>query len=71
MTILLFRYADRKAGWVFPSRHKGERITGGLVNKQWVRARKKAGLPEDHVLYPHAMISAHMYCRKPATSPQS
>src|SRR5262249_21391558 len=26
-------------------------ITGGLVNKQWVKARKKAGLPEDLVLY--------------------
>ena len=45
------RCADRKEGWVFPSRQKGKHITGGLVNKQWVRARKKAGLPEDLVLY--------------------
>jgi len=51
MSILLVRCADRKEGWVFPSRQKGKHITGGLVNKQWVRARKKAGLPEDLVLY--------------------
>lgn len=51
MNILLIRCADRTEGWVFPSRQKGKHITGGLVNKQWVRARKKAGLPEDLVLY--------------------
>jgi integrase len=50
MNILLVRCADRTEGWVFPSRQKGKHITGGLVNKQWVRARKKAGLPEDLVL---------------------
>ena len=36
---------------LFPSRQKGKHITGGLVNKQWVRTRKKAGLPTDLVLY--------------------
>jgi integrase len=41
----------RTEGWVFPSIRKGKHITGGLVNKQWVAARKKAGLPEDLVLY--------------------
>ena len=51
MNILLARCAGRKDGWVFPSRRKGKHITGGLVNKQWVKARKKAGLPEDLVLY--------------------
>ncbi len=51
MNILLVRCADRTEGWVFPSRQKGKHITGGLVNKQWVRARKKAGLPKDLVLY--------------------
>ena len=51
MKTLLVRCADRTEGWVFPSRQKGKHITGGLVNKQWVRARKKAGLPEDLVLY--------------------
>jgi integrase len=51
INILLVRCADRKEGWVFPSRQKGKHITGGLVNKQWVRARKKAGLPENLVLY--------------------
>ena len=51
VNILLVRCAERKEGWVFPSRQKGKHITGGLVNKQWVRARKKAGLPENLVLY--------------------
>jgi integrase len=49
--ILQMRCADRKEGWVFPSRQKGKHITGGLVNKQWVKARKRAGLPEQLVLY--------------------
>jgi integrase len=51
LDILLVRCANRKEGWVFPSRQKGKHITGGLVNKQWVRARKKAGLPKSLVLY--------------------
>jgi len=51
MNILLLRCANRTQGWVFPSRQKGKHITGGLVNKQWVKARKKAGLPEGLVLY--------------------
>jgi len=38
-------------GWVFPSRQKGKYITGGMVNKQWIAARKAAGLPESQVLY--------------------
>lgn len=49
--ILRDRCGDRKEGWVFPSCRKGTHITSGLVNKQWVRARKKAGLPKDLVLY--------------------
>lgn len=49
--ILLVRCAGRTEGWVFPSPQKGKHITGGLVNKQSVRARKKTGLPEDLVLY--------------------
>jgi integrase len=51
MNILLVRCADRKEGWVFPSRQNGKHITGGLVNKQWVKARKMAGLPANLVLY--------------------
>jgi integrase len=51
LDILLARCAGRKEGWVFPSRQKGKHITCGLVNKQWVRARTKAGLPENLVLY--------------------
>lgn len=51
LDILLVRCTDGKEGWVFPSRQKGKHITGGLVNKQWVRARKKAGLPKSLVLY--------------------
>ena len=49
--ILRVRCCDRKQGWVFPSRRKGKHITGGLVNKQWVAASKKAGLPVDLVLH--------------------
>ncbi len=49
--ILRARCGNRKEGWVFPSRRKGKHITGGLVNKQWVEARRKAGLPTDLVLY--------------------
>ena len=49
--ILRIRSEDRKEGWVFPSRRPGKHITIGLVNKQWVRARKLAGLPEHLVLY--------------------
>ena len=49
--LLLVRCAERKEGWVFPSIRKGKHITSGLVSKQWVRARRAAGLPEDLVLY--------------------
>jgi integrase len=49
--ILRARTHGRTLGFVFPSRQKGKHITGGLVNKQWVRARKKAGITEDLVLY--------------------
>jgi integrase len=41
----------KKEGWVFPSRQKGKHITSGLVNKQFVKARRSAGLPESMVLY--------------------
>ena len=47
MNIRLVRCADRTEGWVVPSRQKGKHITGGLVISSGVRARKKAGLPED------------------------
>jgi integrase len=36
---------------VFQSRYKGKHIGAALVNRQWVKARKKAGLPEGLVLY--------------------
>jgi integrase len=49
--ILRGRCGDRREGFVFPSRQKGKHITGGLMNKQWVRARRKAGLPADLKLY--------------------
>lgn len=49
--ILRKRCGDRKEGYVFPSSRKGKHITSGLVSKQWVRARKAAGLPKDLVLY--------------------
>jgi site-specific recombinase XerC len=51
IAILASRCGKRGEGWLFPSRQKGKHITGGLVNKQWVKARKAAGLPEALVLY--------------------
>jgi hypothetical protein len=65
--VLTLRCTDRKEGWVFPSRRKGKHITGGLVNKQWVAARQKAGLPDSLALYCAAMISAPICFRPPAT----
>jgi integrase len=71
MNILMVRRADRTEGWVFPSRQKGKHITGGLVNKQWVRARKKAGLPEDLVLDCARHDFWHARAAERAISPQS
>lgn len=51
VNLLMVRCAGKKEGWVFPSRSKGKHVTGGLVNKQWVKARRAAELPEDLVLY--------------------
>jgi integrase len=51
LEILRQRCEGREKGYVFPSRRKGKHITGGLVNKQWVKARQDAGLPKDLVLY--------------------
>ena len=51
LDILRERCGDRTEGYVFPSVRKGKHITGGLVNKQWVKARKAAGLPKCMVLY--------------------
>jgi len=49
--ILRNRCGDRKEVLVFSSCRKSTHITSGLVSKRWVRARKKAGLPKDLVLY--------------------
>lgn len=49
--ILRIRCAGRIRGWVWESRRKGKHISESLVNRQWVTARKAAGLPEDLVLY--------------------
>lgn len=49
--ILKARCDDRTEGWVFKSRYKGKHIGAAFVNRQWVKARKAAGLPEDLVLY--------------------
>ena len=51
VNLLMVRCAGREEGWVFPSRCRGKHITGGLVNKQWVKARREAGLSQDLVLY--------------------
>jgi len=49
--ILRDRCAGRKKGWVWESRRQGRHISESFVNRQWVRAREAAGLPEDLVLY--------------------
>jgi len=47
---LLARYSEQKEGWIFPSKRAGD---GHLttVSKQFEKARKEAGLPNDIVLY--------------------
>lgn len=49
--LLQARCAGRTEGWVFQSRRKGKHVGPKLVNGQWGRARDKAGLPKDLVLY--------------------
>lgn len=49
--ILRRRCAGRSEGWVWQSRYKGKHIGEAMVNRQWVRAREKAGLPEGLKLY--------------------
>lgn len=49
--LLKSRCEGRKEGWVFQSRYKGKHIGAAMVNRQWVKARKSAGLPETLVLY--------------------
>lgn len=51
MDILRTRCGERTEGWVFQSRYKGKHIGAAFVNRQWVKARKAAGLPKDLVLY--------------------
>ncbi len=51
LEILQRRCADRTQGWVWQSRYKGKHIGAAMVNRQWVRARDKAGLAKDLVLY--------------------
>ena len=51
LDLLMVRCAGRKEGWVFPSVRKGKHIGAALMNRQWVKARRAAGLPEGLVLY--------------------
>jgi integrase len=51
LEILKNRCGDRRDGWVFQSRYKGKHIGAAFVSRQWVKARKAAGLSEDLVLY--------------------
>lgn len=51
LEILNHRCGDRREGWVFQSRYKGKHIGAAFVSRQWVKARKASGLPEDLVLY--------------------
>ena len=49
--ILKRRSGDRSEGWVWLSRYKGKHVGAAMVNRRWNRAREKAGLPKDLVLY--------------------
>lgn len=49
--LLKSRCKGRTEGWVFQSRYRGKHIGAAFVNRQWVRARKAAGLPKTLVLY--------------------
>jgi len=51
LEILKVRCAGRTEGWVFPGFHKGKHISYSMVNNQWLRARKAAGLPDALVMY--------------------
>jgi integrase len=51
MEILKARSGDRSEAWVFRSRYKGKHIRAALVSRQWVKARRAAGLPENLVQY--------------------
>jgi integrase len=51
LDLLMVRCAGRKEGWVFPSVRKGKHIGAAFMNRQWVKARRAAGLPEELVLY--------------------
>jgi integrase len=51
MEILKTRCNERTSGWVFQSVRKGKHIGAALVNRQWVKARRAVGLPDDLVLY--------------------
>jgi len=49
--ILRSRCRGRSEGWVWQSRYRGKHIGAAMVNRQWIRARRKAGLPNQLVLY--------------------
>jgi integrase len=50
LSLLMSRCAGKREGWVFPSkRSKPGHLT--WINKQFARARKKAGLSKDLVMY--------------------
>jgi len=50
LDLLMTRFAGKTAGWVFPSdRSKTGHLT--WINQQFARARAKAGLPKDLVMY--------------------
>lgn len=51
LKVLRTRCGDRKEGWVFQSVRKAKHIGAAYVNRQWVKARRAAGLPENLVLY--------------------
>jgi len=60
LDLLMTRCAGKTAGWVFPSdRSKTGHLT--WINQQFARARAKAGLPKNLVMYCGDMTSAHTH----------
>jgi len=68
LDILKARCNGRTEGWVFKSRYKGKHIGATFVNRQWVKARKAAGLHEDLVLYCARHDFGRMSCARQAIS---
>jgi hypothetical protein len=65
---LLMRKEGVNEGWVFPSKKaQSGHITDREVSKQWLEAKRLAGIPEAVVLYLLAIVSQPTRWRAPET----